>query len=195
MNIKLKLLILPFFIVLMFGCGLNQVFSNDNIGSDISFNNVFEIKGNNQSTQISLERNGNDLELGNIKLINWPLKESPCKQCEVTLDRRFYPDGPNVSLVFTNQSKVSILAVSSFQNRYSADGWQFKHVKELLEITHLESNKKTLVSSLLNQRKKLAADNDCSVLWSNKKYQTQPSKYISQDVAKFKSQVIIKCLD
>lgn len=151
------------------------------------------ITGNNQSliTQSSLK--SNTLVLGHIKVKNWPLPQAPCSQCEVQIKRQHHPDGPTVWLNIKGEGHSKIWVASSFQKQFNIDRWQFKHNGHQVIINDSLSKQKTIIAENIHSPVSLVANNNCSILWANKKRLPQPAANISSDVAKFNSQFIIRC--
>lgn len=152
----------------------------------------FQIKGENQTLTTRVKFYDGNLIAGGIKVENSPLQKVECSPCEVTLDRRYHPNGATQWLELKNNSDRTLI-VSSYQPRFSALGWMFSHIDNQIKITEQKTRLSTVISNRLTAPVSLNSKNTCSVLWANKRFLKQPLPHIANDVAKFRSQFILQC--
>jgi len=185
---KKNILIFTLLIITLQGCNSSPVNSRPEVQTE-----SFVIFGNNQNLKSHIQLNGSTLSLGDIDIKNWPLKNLSCTPCDITLDRRFHPDGPTTWVIAVDKSITKTWVISSYQNQFSIDQWQIKHASDQVIIINSKSKKKSTFSSNIQSSVAIKSDENCTLLWTKKVFLDQPRKNISPDVAKFKSQFIIQC--
>ena len=174
--------------ICLFGCDVRPVNSNSEI-----VNSSFVIFGSNKSLTTHTQLSNGILTLGDIEIKNWPLSNLECSPCEITLDRRFHPDGPTSWLIVENKNKTKTWIISSFQKKIVIGNWQLNHNNDQVLITDTRSNEETNVPSNIHFLTSLDSERNCSINWSKKELLDQPGKHIAADIAEFKSQFIIQC--
>lgn len=180
-------------LVFLYGCNNNPAQSDTSTTEQVTNMDSLVISGGNQSLTTQSTLMGSTLVLGSIEVKNWPLRQAPCTQCEVQLNRRHHPDGPTVWLNIKGEGNSKTWIASSFKNQFNIDHWQFKHNNHQVIISDSLSKQKTTIAENIQSPIPLSPDNKCSVLWANKKYLSQPGANISADVAQFSSQFVIRC--
>lgn len=180
----------------LYGCTSNPINSDKPIADSkekITSMNSLTIHGNNQTltTQSSLQ--GNTLALGNIVVKNWPLPQAPCSSCEVKLSRNHHPDGPTVWLSINGEGNSKTWVGSSFQQQFNIDHWELKHKDQQVIVRDMQSKNQMIVAENIQSPVAIMSNKECSILWANKEFLPQPGKNISNDVAQFNSQFIIRC--
>lgn len=140
--------------------------------------------------------NGKTLTLGAIKIKNWPLENLACEFCDVSIERTIHPDGPTTWVTLKGETvKATTWIMSSFQYRFSVGPWFIQHKDHQVVITDRTSKKASSVNAQVLSPLAMNTDADCSLLWANKEFLEQPKSHIANDVAHFKSQFIIQCLN
>jgi len=153
----------------------------------------FQIRGKNQAGKLPSSLENNVWSMGEITIDSWPLGLHFCKQCYAQLGRGHHPDGATQWLKIINESGAKMFVVSSYQKQFNALGWHFKHEGNKVKIIQTNSRFETLIDAVVRKSSPLNADQECSVLWANKHYLKQPKPGISNDVAQYRAQFILKC--
>jgi hypothetical protein len=175
-------------IITLQSCESSSTNSNDEIQTK-----SFIIFGNTQAFKSDVKLNGNTLLLGDIEIKNWPLTDFTCSTCDISLDRRFHPNGPTtwIRAIDSNETKTWIM--TSYQKQFSADQWEIRHIKDQIIFTNSKSKKMTTFNSHFQSPVSIKSNENCTLLWAKKEFLDQPQQHLSPDVAQFKSQFIIQC--
>lgn len=185
-----RLLLFMFLSTFLLGCNFQSIkeVSEDKVQT------LFDIKGPNKSIKTTLSMDNGALKASDVRIENWPLKDQPCKQCEVTLKRRHHPNGPDIWVKFVDTDKnTKTWVASSYQSQFIIDDWKVRFNDHVLTLTEEETGIESKVDGNSFNQQKLNSKNQCMVLWGYRRALKQPAQHISPDVAAFKSQVIIQC--
>lgn len=143
-----------------------------------------------QESQLEIQPNlvGNTLRLGKSYIENWPLGLPGCQNCNISVERKFYPDGPDTLLKLRND-----------ELRYQWGLFQTSQKTfTLLDAKFYFNNKNRLIMDFGNERYLLKAGKiytikKCTInpLW----IETIPplSSIYSDDQAKHKIQILFEC--
>lgn len=137
-----------------------------------------------EADEVSLNVDGL-LQLGNIKVANWPFTEPSCKKCDVDYQKHYLPQGSEktVSLI-DSQGKVRLIIVDSKRAYKRTFGWSFRVIGNTVEICKDGSCRNLTVSETF----KLESC-EVSVVWFDKK---QSKPHIA-DSAYTHFQAVIQC--
>lgn len=161
---------------------------------DKSVTGFFDIKGANFKGKHLAKAVNGKLVMGKITIDNWPLEELPCVTCQIEFKRDYFPQGATLMLHMTDVEGKDTWLVSSVKSRVRFDSWWIEYSEDEVKLTEIASKKATHLKSRIKDAIKINSDKKCHALWAYQRKKIQPQPNISDDVAKFKSQLIIQCL-
>lgn len=155
-------------------------------------NNIYQnpvlIKANKSQLNIQPSLTDNTLHLGNSRIEHWPFGLPACKSCNLKIERKFHPDGPDTRLVLSHADTLYQWGIfqSGQKQSYLLDKKLYFDEQDKLNMVH--KNKQTIL-----QTGQTYHVNNCAIspLW----IETIPalSPAYSDDQAKHKIQILFEC--
>lgn len=134
------------------------------------------------------------IKLNTVMIENWPLDLKPSKTSSVKMGKKFIPDGPTTWLYIADEkNRVDYWLLETFQGRVFFEGWRIAFNDGVIDVANTAKEVEAKVSIKEKLPLELSGKAECYISWLKQMALRQPANNIADDVADFKTQLIIYC--